>query len=314
MPLLEDRLQEIWDIQNKQQQQFNLDPRTMSVLAKATASKDLALGLYEEVKELVDDTTHYKAHVLRLPKVERTNVADEAADVFKYLVAICQLHGVTAQDLYDAFKRKTAVVSSKAHGQRVELERDTKLVITDLDGCVADLSAWQNELNAQRGDAPMNDGTVKMLESLKEEYYKGGGFLKLPAVVGAREALGAMREAGYKIAVITARPSWQYKRIYADTIDWLARHDIPYDLLLFGKDKAEEVYEHIYPARPLFFVEDRAKHCIEIANIGVKVLHLRGNTNDLAPHPLIQPMTDWDSIYQEFKRMVADERQKHERD
>lgn len=299
-----DRLEEIWDIQRDQQQRLNLDPRALAPMARAGVMKDFALGMYEELKVLVDATTNYKAHVLRSPKVERTNVADQAASLMKYLVAVCQLHNVTPADLFDAYKRKTAVVDDRARGNRIELERSTKLIITDLDGCVADLSAWQDQLRAQQGTAPNNDKTVQMLESLKEDFYRGGGFLELPPVQGAAEALGEMRAAGYTIAIVTARPQWQYKRLHSDTIEWLRKNNVPYDLILFNKDKAEAIYEHIYPARPLFFVEDRAKHVLELVNIGVRVMHLGGG-NDLSAHNLILPVKGWEEIVQEFRRLAA---------
>lgn len=303
-PIQEDRLEEIWDLQSQQQIRLNLDPRALAPLDRARVMKDFALGLYEEVKALVDTTTHYKAHVLRAPKIERANVADQAASLMKYLVAVCQLHGVSPAELFDAYKRKTAVVDDRARGQRIELERGTKLVITDLDGCVADLSGWQKQLAAQRGTAPMNDKTVQMLESLKEDFYRGGGFTELPPVEGAREALRHIRAAGYSIAIITARPQWQYQRLYADTIHWLKKHDIAYDLILFNKDKGEAVYEHIFPARPLFFVEDREKHCLELANIGVKVMHLASGDRNITPHPLIQPVNGWSDIIEEFRKVA----------
>lgn len=303
--MIQDRFEEMWEIQRAQQEALNLDPRSMTPLDKLRVAKDYALGLQEEVSELARDATHYKAHVLKIPKAERGNIADEAADVFKYLVSICQLHGVRSDDLFDAFKRKTDVVADRARGYKLELERNTKLVITDLDGCVADLSGWQRQLDTAGGNGPMSDGKLRLLESLKEDFYRGGGFRDLPPIPGARETLRKMRAAGYSVAVITARPYWQYKRLYSDTIEWLKRHDIEYDLILFNKDKAEAIYEHIHPAQPLFFIEDRAKHCLELANIGVKVLHLSGGkAGGIEPHPLIHPVKDWAEIERRFAEAV----------
>lgn len=298
-----DRLTSIWEIQAKQQQQFNLDPSAMSALDRARASKDYILGLHEEVNELAEVTTHYKAHVLRSPRIERANVAEEAADILKFLVSICQLNGVTDQQLFDAFQTKTDVIADKARGQRLELERETKLIVSDLDNCIADLTGWQYELDRSRGNAPMNDKTLHMLESLKEDFYRGGGFLNIPPIDGAREGLEVIREAGFKIVLITARPHWQYKRLYGDTLQWLQKHNIPYDLILFNKDKAEAIYEHILPARPKFFVEDKAKHCIEVAAIGVPVLMMDWDYNkDMANTALIKRVAGWREIVAEVLR------------
>ena len=143
----------------------------------------------------------------------------------------------------------------------------------------------------------MNDRTVQLLESLKEDFYRGGGFRDMPPIPGAVEGMRALREMGYKIILVTARPYWQYKRLYADTMYWLKQHDIVYDGILFEKDKAEAIYEHIFPARPKFFIEDRDKHALEVAGIGVPVLLLNYPHNDhIAETELIKRVADWPAI------------------
>lgn len=306
--MTQDRWDEMWNRQVEQQESFNLDPTAMDAVGKARTAKDLALGLYEEASELSRDVTRFKAHILKGKPVERVNVADEAADVLKYTIAIAQLYGVTAQELYEAFSRKTDVVADRAKGERLDLEVNTKLIISDLDNCIADLSEWQDELNKSRGEAPMNDRTVKLLESLKEDFYRGGGFSNLPAIKGAKEATAELRRLGYKIVLITARPYWQYKRLYADTLMWLKDNQITYDLLLFNKDKAEAIYEHIFPARPVFFVEDREKHAREVSGIGIPVMLLDWDYNrDIKDGKLIKRVKGWAEIVAHAKTLLDGE-------
>jgi NTP pyrophosphatase (non-canonical NTP hydrolase) len=291
----------MWVRQQKQQEAFNLDPRAMAEVDRARVAKDLALGLYEEVGELVADVARYKAHILRLRPVETINVADEAADVLKYLISIAQLYGVTDVELFEAFMRKSDVVDDRANGERLTLERKTQLVIIDLDNVVADLSGWSAKLGEARGGAPMNDRTVNLLESLKTDFYRDGGFRDIPAIAGAPEGTRLLREAGYKIVIITARPYWQYKRIYADTLHWLQKHDVAYDLILYNKDKAEAIYEHIFPARPVCFIEDRDKHALEVAGIGVPVLLLDWPHNHhLSDSSLITRVYGWGDIVRQL--------------
>lgn len=294
-------LDEMWADQAETQREIGLDPRNMTTMERTRVAKDMVLGLYEEVQELSRVTTQYKAHVLKARPVERINAADEIADILKYTIALAQLFGISTKDVAEAFQRKTRVFKDKARGERLELERHTRVVVTDLDGCVADLSSWSQKLEEARGGAPMNDRTVAMLESLKEDFYRDGGFTHLPTVKGSVEGLCAIAALGYKIVIVTARPQWQYKRIHGDTIEWLAKNGVPYDLLLFNKDKAEAVYESIFPARPLFFVEDRAKHALELANIGVSVLLLGSAGDELAEHRLIKRVPDWSAIVEEVK-------------
>lgn len=296
---MSDRWDEMFICQMTQQINFNMDPKGMSAIAKAQVAKDLALGLYEEAGELSQIVARYKAHILRSPPIERVNVADGVVDCLKYLISIAQLHGVGAKELYEAFMSKTKVVHDRAKGERLELERDTQLIIADVDNVIADLSEWQAKLNDTMGGAPMNDKTVQLLESLKEDFYRGGGFADLPPIKGAVEGLRAIRDAGWKIVLITARPQWQYKRLYSDTVEWLEQYGVEYDLLLFNKDKAEAIYEYILPARPAWFIEDMEKHAKQVAGIGVPVLLLAWDYNEgVNGNKLITRVKDWPEIVQ----------------
>jgi len=312
---MSDRWDEMFKRQARQQETFNLDPSAMSPMDRARVSKDLALGMFEEAAELMRVATHFKAHVLRSRPVEQVNLADEAADVLKYLIAIAQLYGVDSDGLYDSFMRKSAVVDDRARGERLALETSTRLVVIDVDNCLADLSEWQDKLNSAQGGAPMNDRTIALLESLKEDFYRGGQFRELPPIRGASEATQAIRDLGFKIVLMTARPYAQYKNLYADTMFWLREHGMAYDLILFGKDKAELIYEHIFPARPTFFVEDRVKHCLEVASIGVPVLLLDWPYNrELKDTRLIQRVSDWPAIVKRAAEAIEGNRDEHHRD
>lgn len=299
---MKDRWHEVWQRQAETQKFFNLDPTAMDNIGKTRTAKDLLLGLYEEATELAQDATRYKAHILKARPIERINVADAAADVIKYAISLAQLHGVTADEAYEAFMRKSAVVEDRARGQRTELEVGTKLVVCDLDNVICDMREWQLQLNEARGGAPMNDRTIKLLESLKEDFYRGGGFAKMDPIPGAQDGMKAIKDMGYTIVIITARPQWQYKRLYADTMEWLNSHEIAYDNIIFNKDKAEAIYEHIYPARPSFFVEDRGKHCMEVAGIGVPVLLMDYEYNrDIEETKLITRVENWQEIVEVAK-------------
>lgn len=288
--------QHIWDEQSRQQTAFGLHPNGLTNVERGRVAKDLLLGLYEEVQELSRCVGQYKQHVLKMPPIEKVNVTEEVADILKYLVSIAQLFGVEANDVYEGFMSKTQVVTSKAYSAKFELERKTKLLGVDLDGCVADISGWQRFMEKQGKMADWE--AIDELEALKAEYYREGGFREVPPIDGAREALREFRAAGFKIVIITARPQWQYKRLYADTIYWLDKQGIEHDILLFNKDKAEALYEHIHPATPAWFIEDRDKHAMELVNVGIKVLLLNYKYNENLEHDLITRVNNWDEIRQ----------------
>jgi dimeric dUTPase (all-alpha-NTP-PPase superfamily) len=297
------KLREIWEEQNRQQVDFSMDPKAMSDVRKDVVSKELMLGLYEEVAKLARCSTHYKAHILKSPKIDKANVAEAVVDVLKYTIAIGQLYGLSDEDVYEAFLRKTEVIKDRAKGEQLELERNTKVLLFDVDNVIADLTDWDKNLKAARGGAVegMTDKLVDMLESLKETFYREGGFLNLEPIPGAVEGLKELRSYGWKIVLITARPYWQYSRIYADTVCWFKKYGIEYDLLLFNKDKAEAIYEFIFPAKPAFLVEDREKHVIEVAELGVKVLLVSYPYNEgVAEGELVKRVNNWREIVEEI--------------
>ncbi len=297
MSYLEDHLEKIWERQRLQQEFFGLDPDKMTLPARRAAAKDMILGLYEEVAELARTSAHFKAHLLKISPIERGNVADEGADILKYLITILQLFGITQNDLYEAFIRKSEVVEDRAIGERLTLDRSTRVVLCDLDNCVADLREFSVKVMEARGDGPMSDRMLALLEGLKEDFYRGGGFRDLPIIEGAAEGLDSLRRDGYKIVLITARPYWDYKRIYADTLHWLKAGNIAYDMLLFNKDKAEAVQKYIFPAQPVAFIEDRDKHALEIVEIGVPVLLIDYEYNrHISDGPLLSRVSDWPEI------------------
>jgi phosphoglycolate phosphatase-like HAD superfamily hydrolase len=299
-----DRLQIIWEVQAKQQSALGIAPEQLNAAEKQELAGKMILGVNEETVALQQLMTRYKRHILREPDIIAENVSDKVADLIKYAVCLAQLHGVTPEQIVESFHRKTAVVYDKARGERLRhyLKRDSKVIAVDLDDVVCDLSPWTEKLKELRGDAPMNERTLTMVESYKDEFYRRGRFASLAPVNGAAASLRQLSKQGYYIVVITARPQWQYPRLYADTLQWLERHQIPHDLLLFNKDKAEAVFQHIRPAWPLFFVEDHARNALALSAIGVDVLLFDRphNRHIIMENAHIKRVIGWDGVMAEL--------------
>lgn len=288
-----DNLDRMWFEQMLQQDNLGLNPSGMAVSQKSKLIRDLLLGLYEEVQEL-SGAVQYKNHLLKNEPISKTHVTEEIVDVLKYLICVAQFHQITPDEVSKMFTEKTEVIQDRALGSAADL-RNTKFVITDLDGCVCDMSDFQKEL-AQFRNESVTPGAVSAMEQLKNKFYRNGGFRHIPMISGAKEGLKEIREAGYKLVIITARPYWTYKRLYSDTIIWLKKHEIEYDLLLFNKDKSEAIHEEIFPATPKYFIEDRAKHVLELVNIGIHVLWLNSDDVSLGNLPNVKKVVNWQEI------------------
>lgn len=301
---MSDRLQTIWNVQAKQQDDLGISPDRLTLTEKQELAGKMILGLGEETVSLQQLTTRYKRHILREPDLIAENVSDKVADIIKYAVCLAQLHGVTPEQVMESFNRKTQVVYDKAKGERLRnvLRRDSKVVCVDLDDVVCDLTPWTMKLKELRGSAPMNERTLTMVESYKDDFYRQGRFMQLKPVSGAAAALREFKTQGFHIIVITARPQWQYPRLYADTLQWLSRHSIPHDLILFDKDKAEAIFQFVRPAWPLFFVEDHPRNAMGLEAIGVDVLLFDCPHNQDVPETThIRRVHGWDGVMAELR-------------
>lgn len=78
-------------------------------------------------------------------------------------------------------------------------------------------------------------------------------FRSLPLVPRARESLSKLRAAGYQIHIVTDR--FWYAGIHEDTTDWLIRHRIPFDSVVFAR-KAEK-HDIAESLNVQWFIEDQ---------------------------------------------------------
>jgi len=290
-----DQWLEMWAIQKEQQKDFQLDPKLMSPSVMELEVKNMILGMNEELGKLSKHVGNHKSYAT-VTAVDRYNLAEDCVDILKYLVVIAQLFGLEPLELFEVFQEKTKVVKDKVRRKSLALGRDTPVVLVDIDNVISDLSIWDENV-AEHSNIPVNQNTVSMIERLKGQFYHDGGFRDLDPVPGAVEGMKTLASRGWKLVLLSARPYWSYKRLYADTLYWLDKHEIPHDLLIFNKDKAEAIYENVFPSTPAFMLEDRHKHAVEVAKYGVPVLLLDWQYNrDVGNTDMITRVSDWTEI------------------
>lgn len=255
-----------------QQRELGLDPSSLDDVARARAITDLVALLHEESSELGRLGGGYKHHLLTRVSVERSVIAEEVADVLKTTLALAATFGLDAGDVEEAFWRKTTAISAKAKTERTTLTEGTRLVCLDIDDVVCDLSPLREELGGGLIDidAPPAE-RLAAAERVKEQFYEGGRFREMEEVEGASEAIRELAANDFTIVIITARPQWQYKRLYADTVTWLHERRIPFARVLFNQNKVEALHQHVYPAWPRAFVEDHERNIKALASAGVEV-------------------------------------------
>lgn len=295
-----DTLLRIWTRQRDQQASiFPFDRRDVVMNHRMVA--DYALGLHQETAEIVR-MIYSGQHVLQAPNPTRNNVALAGVDVFKYLISIMDLYGVTPDEFVKAFFEKSDVVDHKIRSQSIGGTSESAF-LTDLDDCVADWSLGFADWCGKNGFNPPAAMDQADHELSTHRFYDEGGFLGLEVIEGAREALAEIRSAGIKIVVVTARPRWEHERIYGDTLRWLSTNRIDIDAIFWGKDKADIVFENVYPTPVLGFIEDRLKHVLELADAGIDTMMFhrfadeRGDQEWIL-HDRVSHLTDWSSVAQ----------------
>lgn len=293
---MNDRLSELWGIQSDQQKRLGLDPGEMDVTARRTLTTELVALLHEEVTDLGRIAPTYKRHVLRTPSANPMDAAEAAADVLKLLVAWSQLQGLDPEQIMAAFRRKTDVVQARFDSEQVTLAENTRLLAVDVDDVIVDISEFRRQLAKAKATIGSTAEVHTAEETFKDAWYRSGAFYDCPPIEGGPEALRAARHAGFTIAAITARPQWQYKRIQGDTMSWFARWGVPYDVLLFNRNKAEALFD-LRPAWPVAFVEDHLRNATELAAIGVPVLLFDAPHNQqVEEQPNITRVKGWSAV------------------
>ncbi len=249
------------------------------------------LDIYEEVGEL-RESLGLSTHKLN-QKVDRYNTKMQLVDVLKYTVGLANLLGYDSCDIHTAFQEKTRRLLKEWESKKLEMTQRMKVVCIDIDGVVADYeNGYMEFLERDCGLVPkptaresyrFNDRygiTVELEEELNERFVTEGGFRDLEVYPDAERVIHWIRKESDLIPVfITARPNWQYKRISEDTQIWKEKHgfgDIP---TWFDKDKADTVINKIAPAFVVAFIEDRDKHAVEIAHLGIDVFLINRSYN-----------------------------------
>lgn len=241
------------------------------------------LALQREVSEVLD-TVDWKIHRKENKPVIKSNTLEELVDCMKYWMCLCQLHGFTPEDIEEEYYRKSNVVVQR-HKQEImdtiKAGKD-KVVGVDIDGVLADYpKSFLDFINEELGtnytmdmvdsyDIPRCLGmTTEQGVRLKDKYRQSGYKRFIPVCEGAREMLQWMRGQGYKIMLLTARPYEEYKRIFADTLEWLERNNLPYDSIIFDERKEERLLREFGKDRIEFFIDDVAGNTNTISRLGV---------------------------------------------
>lgn len=97
--------------------------------------------------------------------------------------------------------------------------------------------------------------------AIKLAYRQGGMKRSMPIYDGAKLLADTIRWAGAELWVTTTRPYLSLDNIVPDTVEWLRRHDIGYDGMLFDEDKYEQLCRRVDVRRIVAVIDDLPEMC-----------------------------------------------------
>lgn len=127
---------------------------------------------------------------------------------------------------------------------------------------------------------------------------------ELKPIYNAKKYIDKLKEDGNEIYIITGRNNGDYKNPYDITINWLNKHQIYYDKLIFTnaynkQEKAEECIKNNID----IMIEDSTSTAINIKEAGIRVLFMktRFNQNDQE----LERVSTWKEIYSKIAQTYS---------
>lgn len=182
-----------------------------------------------------------------------------------------------------------------------------KEVVIDIDGCLnhypAPLKMWAevwlnlDQTNATRAIKKHND-----FDLLKKTYRLSNIFHYFLPRDGVNEVLEKIKKSGCLVTLLTARNPNKNPNIRSITVQWLKKYQIPFDSVIFTKDKSTYIKQH--EDRIIMVVEDEPNiHSFEKLKIEVAIFK-NGLTRD-SKYLHFHSVSSWKEIGRLFDRANA---------
>lgn len=142
--------------------------------------------------------------------------------------------------------------------------------------------------------------------------YRQGGFKRwAPEYPEATRTAEGLRDSGAEIWIATTRPWQSLGNIDPDTRQWLDRHGLAVDGLLYGDNKYEQLLQHVELERVVGVVDDLSEQFDIATGLGLPAILIRRNHN---LHHALERNPQADSlreIYLELQVRIANWKEQH---
>jgi hypothetical protein len=273
-------IKDFFEMQRKYESTF-LEQKDISTELK---TQQLALCAHAEISDLLKHTnlrSHHKHKHFSTMETQNT-IKYEAVDVVRYMIAIMNQWDISAEDFSNAYDRKDTYLrmrgeidNKKYHNQPV--------VIVDLDDVIVDFRKYFAKWLEERWNLKIDVNSEEYYfitdltrtglnpEDVFEKFTEEGGFCSPDIKSGAYRYLWDLKNRGYWIQYLTARPKDDVQCVY-DTYSWIEKHSLPYDGIDFSSEKFRWCAKSKLYSNIEFAIDDSPKHAQEYAMHGIRCL------------------------------------------
>ena len=260
-------------------------------------TQENVLCAHAELSALVN-ATHYKNHHTHSePIANKSTVLYESVDVIRYMLAILNTWNISSEEFENAFYKKDVYLKKHKEFQSKSWDGKQPVVIVDIDDVLANFregfSSWLKENYCV--DADVNSKEYYFITALSKIHMNSetvfklfldeGGFANLLKDEQNINLLRTLKEQGYWIHLLTARPEEELQCLY-DTYYWIDSHEIPCDAISFSPEKFRWCAKSKYydAGKIMFAIDDAPKHANDYAKHGIKCLVPLKSYNDYLEH------------------------------
>ncbi|MBT6048111.1 MAG: hypothetical protein HOG49_14985 [Candidatus Scalindua sp.] len=172
-------------------------------------------------------------------------------------------------------------------------------IIVDIDGCLNHypdpLKMWAEVfLNLDQAESRQAIEKKNDFELLKKTYRQSNILKYLLPKGGAKEVLGDFKKNGYFITLLTLRNPNKNPQIKTITENWLHKYNIPYDSIVYTKDKNAYIKKN--ESKVIMVVEDESEPLNSFKKLKTEVIVFKNDLNKNIQQPHFHTVSSWKEI------------------
>ena len=255
-------------------EKYNLSIDDLTREERLKWSKEYILSCSKEMYEMLDEL-NWKTHRFSTAEDSMDNFAEEGIDAFKFLLNLFIINGFDADYFYTKFIEKSIVVDIRYEQEKQlkeAVEGTQMYVVFDIDGILNDypknfIRYFQYLGYKYDSIEAFKDADLKIYKEVKNKFRVAGEERNCKVFEDGVMLLKKVKELGFGIILLTARPINKHTRLYFDTINWLNDNQIYYDFLFFSKDKEEYLINNFNPSNIVFVLDDQVENVNKLCRV-----------------------------------------------